>query len=384
MSIAQLELRRTEDGKFLASTSGGRYFYIGSLLYDILCLRQQDLAPAEISDRLSTRGGTEALSPEEVAQALQRAEASFTPTENPKEEAIPDRSSYINFRIRLLKEGPLNRVVTPLAGLFRKQLAIPLSVLSLVLTVWYFLSPAVPGTALPDYYRLPLLYGCLFLVFFFHELGHAAATRFFGIRPSEVSFGFYLVFPVFFADVSKIWALGSRKRIIVNLGGIYFQLLINIMLLGTYLAGFVEQGFLHSVILTNLLVIVYSLIPFLRYDGYWVYSDYFNIPNLMRRSFTYPYQLLTGNTAGKKTNWPLLVYGMLNYVVMIGGGFFIGRYVTHSIIDVVSSLLSSQAPLALLWSHGVDGLLRLLVTLVMAVFLFRVVLRNGGRLINYL
>ena len=199
-----------------------------------------------------------------------------------------------------------------------------------------------------------------------------------------MSFGFYLVFPVFFADVSKIWALGSRKRIIVNLGGIYFQLLINILLVGMYLSGLVEQGFLHSVILTNLLVIVYSLIPFLRYDGYWVYSDYFNIPNLMRRSFAYPFRLVTGSRGKEKMNWPLLVYGILNYVVMIVGGYFIGRYVTHSLIDVATSLLYAPAPLELLWSNGIDGLLKLLVTLIMAVFLLRVVLRNSGRLINYL
>lgn len=60
----------------------------------------------------------------------------------------------------------------------------------------------------------------------FHELGHAAAAEYFGADHGGIGGGFYLFSPVYFADVTDIWKLKPKQRIVVNLAGIYFELIV--------------------------------------------------------------------------------------------------------------------------------------------------------------
>jgi putative peptide zinc metalloprotease protein len=130
------------------------------------------------------------------------------------------------------------------------------------------------------------------LVGLFHELGHATAAARYKITPKEVGFGFYLVLPVLYTDISRVWMLDKYKRILVNLAGIYFQLLINLLLCIAYLMslhwGHSATYLIISFLLTNATLAVYSLNPFFRNDGYWVCSDYFSLPNLSAAAQTYP------------------------------------------------------------------------------------------------
>ena len=71
------------------------------------------------------------------------------------------------------------------------------------------------------------MFFCLsFLSVTFHEFGHVTATEYFGAKQDGIGGGFYLFSPVYFADVTDIWKLKPNQRIIVNLAGIYFELLI--------------------------------------------------------------------------------------------------------------------------------------------------------------
>ena len=94
--------------------------------------------------------------------------------------------------------------------------------------------------------------------------------------------GLYLYFPVFYADVSSIWRLKKQERMVVNLGGIYFQLflLLPLTLLNIYQFNFV----LTIAIFFNYLSILYNLNPIFKFDGYWIVSDWLGIPNLRDRS----------------------------------------------------------------------------------------------------
>lgn len=116
----------------------------------------------------------------------------------------------------------------------------------------------------------------------FHELGHAAATRRFGARPGAIGFGFYLLSPVFYADVSDAWRLDRGKRIIVNFAGMYMQWVICAGMMLIYLI--VNDAFWFYGALFTFVVSLYNFNPFLKYDGYWVLSDALNVPNLRERS----------------------------------------------------------------------------------------------------
>lgn len=70
---------------------------------------------------------------------------------------------------------------------------------------------------------------------FFHELGHASACKYFGVRHGGIGFGLYLNFPVLYTDVTEVWKLNRAQRCVVNLAGVYFQSYWLIALLTAFL-----------------------------------------------------------------------------------------------------------------------------------------------------
>jgi putative peptide zinc metalloprotease protein len=89
--------------------------------------------------------------------------------------------------------------------------------------------------------------------------------------------GFYLVYPVFYTDVTDAYRLGRWARVRTDLGGFYFHLLFSLGLLGLYgLTG--QSVFLVAVLLIDAEIVRQSL-PFLRFDGYWTLADLVGIPD---------------------------------------------------------------------------------------------------------
>ena len=76
--------------------------------------------------------------------------------------------------------------------------------------------------------------------------------------------------------------LKPNQRIIVNLAGIYFELLIcTIYIILALSFNFKFLMIFASVIFLRTLI---NLNPFLRSDGYWVLTDKLGIPNLRKVS----------------------------------------------------------------------------------------------------
>jgi putative peptide zinc metalloprotease protein len=116
----------------------------------------------------------------------------------------------------------------------------------------------------------------------FHEIGHASAAHYFGAEHGGIGGGFYLFRPVYYADVTDIWKLKKNERIIVNLSGIYFELIFccGLLLIGYFLNWYILTATAFFVMISAL----FNLNPFMRSDGYWVLSDLTDTPNLASRS----------------------------------------------------------------------------------------------------
>lgn len=128
---------------------------------------------------------------------------------------------------------------------------------------------------------------------FIHELGHASACKHFGLKHGGIGFGLYLNFPVLYTDVTEIWKLNRKKRCIVNIAGVYFQLFCLIGLLCLFF--FTRYDILRYMILMMNLGFLMTLNPFFKFDGYWITSDVLGVPNLRNRSkelFKYYYNRL--------------------------------------------------------------------------------------------
>lgn len=130
-------------------------------------------------------------------------------------------------------------------------------------------------------YLIAGLYLFLALSSLVHELGHAAACRYYGMPHGNIGLGLYLNLPVFYTDVTHVWKLSCRQRCIVNFGGVYFQMILLIPLLA--LAIINGYGVLDYVILLMNFNFTLTLNPFFKFDGYWMITDLLGIPNLRKK-----------------------------------------------------------------------------------------------------
>lgn len=129
--------------------------------------------------------------------------------------------------------------------------------------------------------QLLVLYALLTSGALFHELGHAAACRYGGAVPGTIGFGVYLVFPAFFTDVTDSYRLGRAGRVRTDLGGLYFNVLLLLLLgLGHQLTG---NGILLLAVFIMHVQMIQQLIPIVRFDGYYILADLIGVPDLFAR-----------------------------------------------------------------------------------------------------
>lgn len=124
-------------------------------------------------------------------------------------------------------------------------------------------------------------YGLFILSLLAHEIGHAAACARYGARPGEIGLTLYFIYPAFFSDVSAAWALPRWQRVIVDLGGVYFQLIAGAAYGFAYLLSGYEPLRLAMAFIAG--SCLFSLNPILKFDGYWVVADALGVTNLGRQ-----------------------------------------------------------------------------------------------------
>jgi putative peptide zinc metalloprotease protein len=92
--------------------------------------------------------------------------------------------------------------------------------------------------------------------------------------------GIYVVWPVFYTDITDSYRLGRGGRLRTDLGGIYFNgLFIAALTAGYRLSGFAPLAV--AVIAINL-EIIQQLLPSIRFDAYYIVSDLIGVPDLFR------------------------------------------------------------------------------------------------------
>lgn len=136
---------------------------------------------------------------------------------------------------------------------------------------------------------------------FIHETGHASALISFGCKQTEIGFGLYIYYPVLYTDVSEAWKLPRQQRALIDMGGVYFQSVFQLLMLGLYFT--TGSAMLIYFYLFNDLIMFRTMNPFLRMDGYWLVADLFGIFNLRQQSTKlikhYVLKLFGSETSGK-------------------------------------------------------------------------------------
>ncbi|MDP1772661.1 MAG: HlyD family efflux transporter periplasmic adaptor subunit [Methylobacter sp.] len=122
-----------------------------------------------------------------------------------------------------------------------------------------------------------------------HELGHAYTAHRYGCRVSAMGVAFLVMMPVLYTDASEAWKLTSRRqRLAIGFGGIAAEL--GLAVLCTTLWHFLPDGPLRSSVFlmattTWVMTLFINLNPLMRFDGYFLLSDYWGIENLQNRAF---------------------------------------------------------------------------------------------------
>jgi putative peptide zinc metalloprotease protein len=115
----------------------------------------------------------------------------------------------------------------------------------------------------------------------FHECGHAAGCRRGGATPGRIGVGIYLVWPAFFTNVTDSYRLSRAGRLRTDLGGVYFNLIFMLGLAGVYAV--TSAKILLLVIAVTHLEMLEQLLPFVRFDGYFILSDLVGVTDLFAR-----------------------------------------------------------------------------------------------------
>ncbi len=125
----------------------------------------------------------------------------------------------------------------------------------------------------------------------FHELGHAYAAARYGCRVHTMGIAFLVMFPVLYTDTTDVWRLTSRRqRCLINAAGVITEL--SLAMIATFLWNFVPDGMVRSILFflatsSWIMSLTINLNPLLRFDGYYLLSDWLGIPNLQQRAFTF-------------------------------------------------------------------------------------------------
>ncbi|MFH1116885.1 MAG: efflux RND transporter periplasmic adaptor subunit [Pseudomonadota bacterium] len=121
-----------------------------------------------------------------------------------------------------------------------------------------------------------------------HEFSHAYTAKSFGLHVPQMGIGFLIFFPCLYCNTTDAWQLADRKqRMAISAAGIIAEMFTAIT--ATYIWYFSKPGMINSLAFYLMAVSFVSTIlfngnPLMKFDGYFMLTDYLRIPNLMQKS----------------------------------------------------------------------------------------------------
>ena len=143
-----------------------------------------------------------------------------------------------------------------------------------------------------------------------HELGHAFACRRFGGECHELGIMFLVLIPTPYVDASTAWAFPNKwHRIFVGAAGMIVELFFAALCAFFWITAnpneLASQLAFNAMLVAGVSTVIFNANPLLRYDGYYMLSDYLEIPNLRQKSAEYTLGLIKRHLFRVKAHQPL-------------------------------------------------------------------------------
>lgn len=180
-----------------------------------------------------------------------------------------------------------------------------------------------------------------------HEFAHGLTCKYFGGHVHEIGFLLLYFQPAFYCNISDAWLFPEKsRRLWVTFAGGYFETVV--WALATLLWRLTDTdtwlNFLALIVMaTSAIKLFFNLNPLIKLDGYYLLSDYLEIPNLRQKAISYVKASITKlwsstvNVAqvSHRERRIFLIYGvlaavysywLLGVVTLHFGSFLVNRY----------------------------------------------------------
>ena len=216
-------------------------------------------------------------------------------------------------------------------------------------------------------YSVPLIAIVIFVLITIHEFAHGLALKHYGGKVEEMGFLILYFIPAFYCNVSDAWMLKKRERIRVTLAGAYVQLFLWAVatIAWRLLATETIAGRICLIAIAfTAIQTVFNFNPLIRLDGYYLLSDFLEVPNLRSKALAYVksrfISLLTGNSPAEEKGLSrrekrlFLYYGTASsmFTVLILwimfqrlGGWLVREFQTWGVV-MISALFFMAVPVA--------------------------------------
>ena len=189
-----------------------------------------------------------------------------------------------------------------------------------------------------------------------HELAHAFATKIWGGEVHEMGIMFLALTPIPYVEASSSATFPEkRRRMAVAAAGMGMELLVASLALILWLN--IESGRVSTIAYNVMLIggvstILFNGNPLLRFDGYYILSDWIEIPNLAQRSTRYLGYLLQRYIFGlEEVRSPVTAEGERPWLAIYGvAAFFYRMFVLAALALFVCSKFFFIGVIIALWA----------------------------------
>src|SRR4051794_2252170 len=231
--MGQMEDSGFQEAPYLVRRPDGQVVQLPYLLYALTESVAAGGTYAEVAARLTQAAGAEVeaddarfLVDEKLAPLGLLEGGKPEPPEAEAQKKPGDDLLALTWKAQVIPERVSRAITSVFQPLFFGPVVLVVVAAFFALDAWLFFQHGISQPVRQIIYNpalLVVLFAGVVVATAFHEVGHASACRYGGAKPGVMGIGLYVIWPVFYTDVTSAYSLDRRGRLRTDLGGVYFN-----------------------------------------------------------------------------------------------------------------------------------------------------------------